>query len=361
MEPIEPLPFDVSHFRGLTSALLLDLTALANLQDDGPRSASARRHERRHRHEPQEEREGEPRAKPKEGTGDLRVSHSLDEVRARAPPNSHSESELATYTQDASQQTPAEGRRRLQETPGSRGSSQEAAAQVEVHAVQLSYLYLGAMKTLSVLLSCSKYAELLLIPKVMPDSGHNADCASPGMSVCQEETELRSALQFLMRHMVKRAVMRSPIKRALGLADLERAQAIIYKLVVNSLLEEQEGHSAKPGTQHISNTRKITSFRSQRFFHRLCVFVVDTECEELEGDQQFQTPVTTSPSVSSSTSFMSSSLEDTTTATTPVTTATTPVTDAETAPASESPGVMPLSLLRYTHTQMVRCFLIVSV
>lgn len=248
MEPIEPLPFDVSRFRGLTAALLLDLTALASLQDDGTKSASSRRHERRHRHEPQEERENELRGKPKEGTGDLRVSHSLDEVRARAPPNSRSESELAAYSQDATQQTPAEGRRRLQEIVGSRGGSQEAAAQAEVHAVQLSYLYLGAMKTLSVLLSCSKYAELLLIPKVTPDSGHNADCASPGVSVCQEEAELRSALQFLMRHMVKRAVMRSPIKRALGLADLERAQAMIYKLVVNSLLEEQEGQSSKPGT-----------------------------------------------------------------------------------------------------------------
>ena len=32
--------------------------------------------------------------------------------------------------------------------------------------MQLSYLYLGAMKALSALLSCSKYAELLLIPKV---------------------------------------------------------------------------------------------------------------------------------------------------------------------------------------------------
>uniref|UniRef100_A0A671MPI0 HECT-type E3 ubiquitin transferase n=1 Tax=Sinocyclocheilus anshuiensis TaxID=1608454 RepID=A0A671MPI0_9TELE len=317
LEPIEPLPFDVSRFRGLTATLLLDLTALASLQDDGSKSTSGRRHERRHRHEPQEERENKSRTKPKEGAGDLRVSHSLDEVRVCAPPNSRSESELAGYTQDAMQQTPAEGRRRLQEMVGTR--SQEAAAQVEVHAVQLSYLYLGAMKTLSVLLSCSKYAELLLIPKVTPDSGHNADCASPGVSVCQEEAELRSALQFLMRHMVKRAVMRSPIKRALGLADLERAQAMIYKLVVNSLLEEQEGHSSK---------------------------TVDTECEELEGDQLFQTPVTTSPSASSSTSFMSSSLEDTTTATTPVTTATTPVTDAETAPASESPGVMPLSLLR---------------
>lgn len=58
---------------------------------------------------------------------------------------------------------------------------------------------------------------------------------------------MRAALQFLMRHMVKRAVMRSPIKRALGLADLERAQSMIYKLVVNGLLEEPSGGKAKPG------------------------------------------------------------------------------------------------------------------
>lgn len=66
---------------------------------------------------------------------------------------------------------------------------------------------------------------------------------------------------------------------------------------------------------------------------------VDQQVEEGDQSQQAQTPVTTSPSASSTTSFMSSSLEDTTTATTPVT-------DTETVPASESPGVMPLSLLR---------------
>ncbi|XP_053490210.1 probable E3 ubiquitin-protein ligase HERC1 isoform X6 [Ictalurus furcatus] len=286
LEPCEPLPFDVARFRGLTAALLLDLTALASLQDDGAKlspsscsSSSSRRHERRHRHEPHE-------PETEDGPGDLRVSHSMDEVRTHAA--AHPE-------------------------------PQKAPVLAEVHAVQLSYLCLGAMKSLSVLLSCSKYAELLLIPKAVPDSGHNSDCGSPSIGVSQEEAEMRSALQFLMRHMVKRAVMRSPIKRVLGLAELERAQAMVYKLVVNSVLEEQEGGRAKQS---------------------------DGECEELEGEQQFQTPVTTSPSASSSTSFMSSSLEDTTTATTPVTTATTPVTDAETAPASESPGVMPLSLLR---------------
>lgn len=99
--------------------------------------------------------------------------------------------------------------------------------------------------------------DLSLSLKVLPEaapSGHNAD-VSTGSSgslgatspVCKEEAELRAALQFLMRHMVKRAVMRSPIKRALALADLERAQAMIYKLVVNGLMEEPSGGKAKPG------------------------------------------------------------------------------------------------------------------
>ena len=93
--------------------------------------------------------------------------------------------------------------------------------------------------------------------QVSPDtapSGHNADLnagtsgsAAATSPVCPEEAEIRAALQFLMRHMVKRAVMRSPIKRALGLADLERAQAMIYKLVVNGLLEEPSGGKVKPG------------------------------------------------------------------------------------------------------------------
>lgn len=100
--------------------------------------------------------------------------------------------------------------------------------------------------------------------KVLPEavaSGHNADLNSnPGTGgaatspVCQEEVEMRAALQFLMRHMVKRAVMRSPIKRALGLGDLERAQAMVYKLVVSGLLEEPSVAKAKSGGERLSDT-----------------------------------------------------------------------------------------------------------
>uniref|UniRef100_A0A669BGH0 HECT-type E3 ubiquitin transferase n=1 Tax=Oreochromis niloticus TaxID=8128 RepID=A0A669BGH0_ORENI len=323
LDPCEPLPFDVARFRGLTASLLLDLTYLTSIHEDTTTKLSARRHEKKHRNTPSTGHEPTGGEEKTDGEGhnpattsDLRVSHSLDEVKAHVAPNSKSESEISSVAGGgvggneslftSSAHAPADGNRKKGHDHGCRSHEPSPSAittQSEIHAVQLSYLYLGAMKTLSALLSCSKYAELLLIPKV---KNGNTAATSP---VYQDEVEMRAALQFLMRHMVKRAVMRSPIKRALGLADLERAQAMIYKLVVNGLLEEPSGGKAKPG-------------------------------ENMQiGEQLAQTPVTTSPSASSTTSFMSSSLEDTTTATTPVT-------DTETVPASESPGVMPLSLLR---------------
>ncbi|XP_076011639.1 putative E3 ubiquitin-protein ligase HERC1 isoform X5 [Genypterus blacodes] len=363
LEPCEPLPFDVARFRGLTASLLLDLTYLTSIHEETASKLSARRHDKRHRstastghetttnddkidnevynrNEQKDNAEASSGIVPVTTTSDLRVSHSLEEVKAHVAPNSRSENEISSVVSAGvggneilftmAPHTPTEGSRKKGHEHGSRSHEpflSSSATQSEIHAVQLSYLYLGAMKALSALLSCSKYAEMLLIPKVPPEptpSGHNADLnASTGVGtsatspVCQEEVEMRAALQFLMRHMVKRAVMRSPIKRALGLADLERAQAMIYKLVVNGLLEEPSGGKAKLGV------------RSEP----------EGEGEVIDGEQLAQTPVTTSPSASSTTSFMSSSLEDTTTATTPVT-------DTETVPASESPGVMPLSLLR---------------
>ncbi|XP_061671695.1 probable E3 ubiquitin-protein ligase HERC1 isoform X2 [Syngnathoides biaculeatus] len=354
LEPCEPLPFDVTRFCGLTASLLLDLTYLTSIHEETAAKLSVRRHDKRHRnahstgHDQLSSNEdkadndvanhNELRDNVCTGSGtvpipvnsDLRVSHRLDEVKTHVVLRSETQISSAGCVggNDTLLHAPVEGNRKKSHEHASRSHEPYPcfiATQSEFHAVQLSYLYLGAMKSLSVLLSCSKYAELLLIPKVLPEStGHNADVnanASASIAatspVCQEEMEMRAALQFLMRHMVKRAVWRSPIKRALGLSDLERAQAIIYKLVINGLLEESTGVKVKPGV-------KIEP---------------DSEGECVEGEQLIQTPVTTSPSASSTTSFMSSSLEDTTTATTPVT-------DTETVPASESPGVMPLSLLR---------------
>ncbi|KAB1277623.1 putative E3 ubiquitin-protein ligase HERC1 [Camelus dromedarius] len=311
LEPCEPLPFDVARFRGLTASVLLDLTYLTGIHEDMGKQ-STKRHEKKHRHESEERGDVEQKTES-DSALDTRTGLTSDDVKSQGTTSSKSENEIASFSLDPTmpgvepQHQIMEGKRKNHEHM----SKNHDIAQSEIRAVQLSYLYLGAMKSLSALLGCSKYAELLLIPKVLAENGHNSDCASS--PVVHEDVEMRAALQFLMRHMVKRAVMRSPIKRALGLADLERAQAMIYKLVVHGLLEDQFGGKIKQE--------------------------IDQQAEESDQAQQAQTPVTTSPSASSTTSFMSSSLEDTTTATTPVT-------DTETVPASESPGVMPLSLLR---------------
>ncbi|XP_053573264.1 probable E3 ubiquitin-protein ligase HERC1 isoform X5 [Bombina bombina] len=306
LEPCDPPPFDVTRFRGLTASTLLDLTYLTGIHEDAGK-ASTKRHEKKQRHESEEKADIESKVES-ENSADLRVQ---EETRASGAVAPKLETESVPFLSEPPlmdpQHHPADGKRKSHDHIP-RGHD---VAQSEIRAVQLSYINLGAMKSLGVLLSCSKYAELLLIPKVLAENGHNSDCASS--PAVHEDVEMRAALQFLMRHMVKRAVMRSPIKRALGLADLERAQSMIYKLVVHGLLEEQFGGRIRQD--------------------------LEQQTEESDPAQQAQTPVTTSPSASSTTSFMSSSLEDTTTATTPVT-------DTETVPASESPGVMPLSLLR---------------
>lgn len=193
----------MARFRGLTASLLLDLTYLTSIHDETTAKLSARRHDKKHRNaastghgptsnEDKADNEGHSRneqkdngvvssgAAPNTMTSDLRVSHSLDEVKAHVAPNSKSEGEISSVAGGgvggnesfftASAHTPCESNRKKGHEHASRShepSPPSFSTQSEIHAVQLSYLYLGAMKTLSALLSCSKYAELLLIPKVL--------------------------------------------------------------------------------------------------------------------------------------------------------------------------------------------------
>ncbi|XP_029600287.1 probable E3 ubiquitin-protein ligase HERC1 [Salmo trutta] len=156
LEPCEPLPFDVARFRGLTASLLLDLTYLTSIHEDAGK-LSTRRHEKRHRSsgghdtttttattnddinnkpsdtEQSHQHRVSPDPKDTTTTGtvtttttsDLRVSHSLDEVKAHSVPNSKSESEISSCALDTlhqggggpetlspAPQTPQEGNRR---------------------------------------------------------------------------------------------------------------------------------------------------------------------------------------------------------------------------------------------------------
>lgn len=168
----------MGRFRGLTSSLLLDLTYLTSIHEETAAKLGGRRHDRKHRnaasvgHEPSCA-DDRPDGQKDAAASELRVSHSLEEVKAHLAPNSKSESEISSVAGGnealfgpAPNATAEAGRKKGHEH-GGRHEAPPISTQSEIHAVQLSYLYLGAMKTLSTLLSCSKYAELLLIPKVL--------------------------------------------------------------------------------------------------------------------------------------------------------------------------------------------------
>ncbi|XP_032830981.2 putative E3 ubiquitin-protein ligase HERC1 isoform X4 [Petromyzon marinus] len=320
LEPCEPVPFDAGRLHGVSASTLLDLTHLTGIQEDlglsggksvkGP-SSGGRRSDRR------------PPPRKQESQEKAELDQTLDEQPTQTLVEDGGES---AEVKAADLQTDGQQLATSEATNVPMAKSPEAAAistfevhkkkchdsckshEAEIRAVQISFLCLGAMKALSVLLSCGRYAELLLVPKACPDGGnHNADRGGMSPSGGQsghEETELRASLQALMRSVVRRAVSRSPIKWAISLGEMERAQSVIHKLAVRGLLEERLG------------------FRNRQEFN-----AEDGASAPMTG----QTPVTTSPSSSSTTSLMSSSLEDTTTATTPVT-------DTEAALIPELPG-----------------------
>ncbi|XP_073680135.1 probable E3 ubiquitin-protein ligase HERC1 [Garra rufa] len=138
---------------------------------------------------------------------------------------------------------------------------------LELRAVRISYLLLGALKSLAVILNCGKFTDLLLVPK--SDVGVNVTSPDPARTsaVGEENAELRSVLQFVVRSMVKWAVRPCPIKQAMALSDLERAQIIIFKGVLSRLHEdgskEHKGHSSSQPVSKSSSSVSLYSNGSE--------------------------------------------------------------------------------------------------
>uniref|UniRef100_A0A6Q2XRL6 HECT-type E3 ubiquitin transferase n=1 Tax=Esox lucius TaxID=8010 RepID=A0A6Q2XRL6_ESOLU len=181
LEPCDVPQYDVSQFRGLKPSVLLDLIFLTGLleeQEESPLSESC--------------------DDPEEGS-----------TSSYCPPSP------APQTPSSQQTKP-----------------QPDIFSLELRAVRVSYLLLGALKSLAVILSCGKFTDMLLVPK-------HQDLISIVVI-------LRSVLQFVMRSMVKWAVRPCPIKQSVSLTDLERAQIMIFKGALNRL--QDKGPTDRKGT-----------------------------------------------------------------------------------------------------------------
>ncbi|KAI4901439.1 hypothetical protein NFI96_014722 [Prochilodus magdalenae] len=124
---------------------------------------------------------------------------------------------------------------------------------LELHAIRVSYLLLGALKSLAVILNCGKFTDLLLVPKAETAAGLGSPDPARCPAAAEEGAELRSVLQFLVRSMVKWAVRPSPIKQPVALADLERAQIMIFKGALCRLQEDSTSKENKDPAGHSSS------------------------------------------------------------------------------------------------------------
>ncbi|KAI7789321.1 putative E3 ubiquitin-protein ligase HERC1, partial [Triplophysa rosa] len=137
---------------------------------------------------------------------------------------------------------------------------------LELRAIRISYLLLGALKSLAVILSCGKFSDLLLVPK--SEAGANITSPDPARTSAdgEENAELRSVLQFVVRSMVKWAVRPCPIKQAVALSDLERAQIIIFKGALSRLQEdgnkEHKDSAGNSSSQPVSKSSSSVSLYS---------------------------------------------------------------------------------------------------
>ncbi len=115
----------------------------------------------------------------------------------------------------------------------------------EMELLRVALLQLGALKSLAVLLGCSKHIEMLLVPK--SNSTMEKSLLLKQSTVGRPQEELQEAMRLIMKQMVKCAVLPSPVRRSVTIAELERAQMVLYKAAVQHSAEAQTNIKEKKG------------------------------------------------------------------------------------------------------------------
>ncbi|XP_041825741.1 probable E3 ubiquitin-protein ligase HERC1 isoform X2 [Melanotaenia boesemani] len=268
LEPCDISCCDVTRLGGLKPTVLLDLIYLMGLLEEQGWLGALPLSKRKYSQEILNE--GETQSFLDEDISDEMKCLSEDEkkkmkeqkVEANSFPSPSSTSDAAK-TADSQEFCSAQ-------SPQTSQSSKVDAFALEVKAVRVSYLLIGGLKALTVIFSCEKLSDLLLAPKhdsknplVTPLSSPTPDTTKTSNKQWDESTELRSVLQYVVQSMVKWAVRPCPIKQTVSLADLERAQVMIYKGALNRQQDKERKESAhRLSSQPISKSSSSVSLYS---------------------------------------------------------------------------------------------------
>ncbi|XP_031715964.1 probable E3 ubiquitin-protein ligase HERC1 isoform X3 [Anarrhichthys ocellatus] len=241
LEPCDISCCDVTPLGGLKPTVLLDLIYLMGLlEEQGWQGAY-------------------PASKRKYSEENMRESEAVETDPFPSP----STTKDATKTVDHQELTCPP------QPPQTSQTSKVDAFAHELRAVRVSYLLIGALKSLTVIFSCEKLSDLLLVPKhdpsssMSPLSSSNLDQAKASSNQWDESAELRSVLQYVVQSMVKWAVRPCPIKQSVSLVDLERAQVMIYKGALSRLQDKEHKESGHHlSSQPISKSSSSVSLYS---------------------------------------------------------------------------------------------------
>ncbi|XP_077988697.1 putative E3 ubiquitin-protein ligase HERC1 [Glandiceps talaboti] len=168
------------------------------------------------------------------------ISSQSEEQRRSIGVSTHS---LSSSAQTPASQTDSSEHQFMSSSEGELPRYRET----EMRALQMAHLQIGALKSLSVILGSSRYAEMLLVPKTDLDdskdvSEDNKENDGSGKKDEEKDTDVRDVMRSVMKQMVKRAVMPSPIKRNVSLIELERAHSVLLKMaVIGKYTETLEG------------------------------------------------------------------------------------------------------------------------
>nr|CAD7438539.1 unnamed protein product [Timema bartmani] len=158
----------------------------------------------------------------------------------------------------------------------------------EVECLQLAFLQLASLKSLATLLSCGKYAELLLVPSMAPfkkmdsedeDKDKELDMDSPkeedlerfkeGGEDVNEDGLLREALKHLMRCMVDKSVEACKLRSLASVGEMERVHMVLHSTCTRAKAEEGF-HISETETKIRSLTNTRDSVASIQESHQDC-------------------------------------------------------------------------------------------
>ncbi|XP_037401666.1 probable E3 ubiquitin-protein ligase HERC1 isoform X2 [Pygocentrus nattereri] len=269
LEPCDVPQLDVSRCSGLTPAVLFHLILLTGVLEEpeleaGAGTRTGGRVSGKSRNNSQNNSEGGSRSE---------LEQRLDEDIARVMMLEEGVNGLMTTEEDKNKgderkevhhseaESPRTPKPSVEEQEGSPCPLTLSLAPrtdlfaLELHAIRVSYLLLGALKSLAVILNCGMFTDLLLVPKAETAAGLGSPdpARCPAAAPGEESAELQSVVQFLVRSMVKWAVRPSPIKQSVALADLERAQVMIFKGALCRLQEDGAGKENKDSAGHGSS------------------------------------------------------------------------------------------------------------